>query len=120
MFKGAFHRVLLASTAAGGLVCGTLLGLSSASAGVQFSVRAVAVDCMGPCSGNTLGQICAQVGSGFVPIAVDCRDVFDRNSDFRTCAGGDRCSIFGVKPADPLSEYCDDTYGWDAHVYCAQ
>ena len=94
--------------------------------GIRYSavnVRVVAVECNGECSDNTLGQLCAPAGSGRTPIAVDCRDVDDDNPGV-TCAAGvpsdNRCSQRFLSPSDPLSEYCADTSGWDAQVYCAQ
>jgi hypothetical protein len=85
-------------------------------------VRAVSVECNGECTDNTLGQLCNLAGTGLTPIAVDCRDVDDDNPGV-TCAAGvasdNRCLPRTVSSSDPLSEYCDDSSGWDAQVYCA-
>lgn len=124
MFKGAFHVVLIGSTVAGGLVCETLLELSSAFATVPFIVRVVTVECNGNCADNSLGQLCAQAGSGLVPIAVDCKDVADHPPGFVCAAPGlntnNRCFVQPLSPNARLSEFCSDTSGWDAQVYCAQ
>jgi hypothetical protein len=80
------------------------------------NIWVVSVECNGGCSDSTLAQICAKIGSGFLPFAVDCKDVDD---DGGTACGGDNvCFARSVSTADPLSSYCDDTSGWDAQVYC--
>ena len=87
---------------------------------VSFGVRRVAVECNDSCSDITLGQVC---GAGWTPIAVDCTNVQEHNSDYFTCGGGsppNRCRLTTVSISQDLSSYCDDGSGWDANVYCAQ
>ena len=89
------------------------------------TIGVVSVECNGNCGEPgtfNLGQICASFGLGFLPFAVDCRDVDDDDdepSEF-ACGGNNRCFARLVSSTDRLSAYCDDTSGWDAQVYCVR
>jgi hypothetical protein len=77
------------------------------------NVAGVTVDCNGPCDGEpSLGRICQQVGVGFVPFAVDCRDVDGPDEGFIPCPdheGNKICRRFGVTRDQSLGDYCEDT-----------
>ena len=86
------------------------------------TIWVVSVECNSECGEEeafNLGQICASVGSGFLPFAVDCRDV-DDDPPGDPCGGDNKCFARSVSSTDRLSAYCDDTSGWDAQVYCVR
>jgi hypothetical protein len=85
------------------------------------SIRAVSVECNGNCCDNTLGQLCALAGTGRTPIAVDCKDVDDDDPIDIQCGGNgnNRCSVRTFSTSEPLCNYCSDSSGWDATVFCA-
>jgi hypothetical protein len=91
---------------------------------VPFSVSAVTVECNGECTDNTLNQLCSLVdplNPNFTPIAVDCANVQDFGRGVACTGPGDnRCIASPLSPSHLLAEYCDDTDGWDATVYCAR
>jgi len=85
---------------------------------VPFRVRQVAVECNGPCVNINLGQAC---GRGWTPIAVDCEVVTEQFPDAVACGSPPTlCARFGVTGADLVSDFCQDTAGFDANVYCAR
>lgn len=94
---------------------------TSAVRGAELpTLRIVSVECEGECSDNTLSELCNFNTSGFEPLAVDCQNV-DSDAGFDSACGGggdNRCSSNTVFGSSPLSNYCDDSSGWDANVYC--
>jgi hypothetical protein len=82
------------------------------------NIWVVSVECNGECSDSTLAQICARIGSGFLPFAVDCGNV--DNDSGSACGGDNRCLARPISTTDPLGDYCDDGGGWDAQVYCVR
>lgn len=82
---------------------------------VPFVVRQVAVECNGSCSDSSLATLCQ---TGWRPIAVDCNNAQEWSGT--NCGGNNVCARFPVLTTDTLGDYCDDTSGWDANVYCAQ
>ena len=86
------------------------------------NVAAVTVECDGNCDRQpTLGRICQQVGEGFRPFAVDCRDVDGPDEGFHDCPDPVmKCRSFSVRPGQFVGDYCEDTRGRDAHVFCVR
>jgi hypothetical protein len=86
------------------------------------NVTAVTVDCNDDCNREpTLGRICRQVGVGFRPFAVDCRDVDGPNEGFQQCLDtAMTCRNLDVRSDQLVGDYCEDTRGRDAHVFCVR
>jgi len=79
-------------------------------------VFAVRVECNGECSDSTLGQICDGLLAGWEPIAVSCDSTQDASG--YNCGGDNQCSNYAVTRAMRLGDYCIDTGGGDAIVFC--
>jgi len=98
------------------------LGTSEAvmARSLPSDVDAVSVQCEGTCSDVTLGEICDSSDSP-TPIAVDCQSIDDDPENTRcNLTGTSFCSVNGFNRGEPLSNYCVNINGWDAHVYCAR
>ena len=113
-------RMIMGLLLAGSLLAGSLFVGTAIQAQDLSRIVAVSVECSGGCDDNTLGEICSHAGAGFIPIAVDCRDVQDDTATEEVCGGAsdNQCSERTLLSSDALTEYCVDTQGWDAHVYC--
>lgn len=80
------------------------------------NVFAVRVECNGECSDSTPGQICDGLPAGWIPIAVSCDSTQDASGNY--CRGDNPCSNYAITRSMRLSDYCVDTGGGDAIVFC--
>ena len=89
-----------------------------------YAIHAVWVDCMGECTDSNLGDLCSHIGSqgnSAQPIAVVCNNVQEWGSPPNCPGGGDNKCVSNTYGAGTnLGEFCDDTSGFDAIIFCLQ
>lgn len=79
-------------------------------------IVAVRVECNGECTDSTLGQICDGVLAGWEPLAVSCDATQD--ASWYNCGGDNLCNNYAFTRSMRLGDYCADTGGGDAVVFC--
>lgn len=93
-------------------------------------IMAVSVECGGECQDSKLGQLCREYfDDTFIPVAIDCSTVRNRTNPLeRRCirqgvGTNNYCFTETLAPLDPqktIYDFCEDTDGRDAQIYCEQ